>query len=401
MMHRWQKGQYQTVKAKVALNNVALRAEYEAAAHKLGLDAPLSIKTQMISMEYDFWKQHREDLPRTLQAHLKLGKQRKLLSTYFNPLLAQVREWPAKQFSAPLERDYEPLTVHPHLGVAFTETGRWSCWRPNLQNQPKSIRKMYRSPYEGHLLVSADYKSLEMYTAVEAMHQLGITGPLRKLLDEGGDIHANTAKLMGITRQEAKIANFALLGGMGVQAFHRYARSTGVDWGYLNALDIRTKWLEVFWDCAEFLQLFKIDPWNLKPDSMRRQGWLELNKIEPDNGEFITRWELGRKLNDGAIYVCTLPTGRTIPNRRFSQAANIFFQGLGADVISQAFHLCCCHGLRVCIIVHDSITVTAPKEEAENAGRLLAQCMQQAQQAVVQCGVKIPLPEYEIGDRWS
>jgi hypothetical protein len=400
MVRKW-KGEYQQVPAQASLNNTALRAEYSAAAQALGLEPPVSEKTKALSMEYDFWKQYREDLPQTLQVHLELGKQRKLLSTYFQPLLDKVREVPSAQFSAPLERDYEKLTVHPNMSVAFAETARWSCWRPNLQNQPKSIRGMYRAPYEGHVLVSADYKSLEMYTACQAMHRLGITGPLRKLLDEGGDTHQSTADLTGITRQEAKIANFGLLGGMGGRTFLKYARGMGMDWRLSDADRVRTRWLETFWDCAEFLQLFKIDPWNLMPDTMRRRGWLELNKIEPDNGEFVTRWELGRKLNEGRIYVCTLPTGRTIPNRRFAQAANIFFQGLGADVISLAYHHACCHRLQVCVVVHDSITITASKQEAENAGRVLADCMQQALSTVVDCGVEIPTPGFEIGEHWS
>jgi hypothetical protein len=394
-MHRVFKGHNQTCPVKWSLCETELREAYGAAADSVpGIGVPpMSEKTGKLSLEYDFWKEYKDLLPGPLQTHLELGKTRKLLSAFFEPMRRAAKD---------------RLIVHPHIGVAFADTGRWTCWRPNLQNQPKSIRHMYRSPVPGDVLVSADYKSLEMYTAVEAMHQLGITyGPLREVLDADGDTHTNTAVLMfgacdgkdDPRRKVAKICNFALLGGMGPTAFRKTARAAGLDWTLQNAADIRSKWFDTFHDCSAFLQLFRIDPWSLCPPVYHKKGWLELNSIPTE--PWPSRWELSHALNDGAVYSVRLPDGRVVPNRRYSQAANIFFQGLGADVVSLAFNNVCASGLKVCIVVHDSITVTTTPKSAEMAGHQLVREMQKAQQTVLPCGVKIPLPEFEVGEFWS
>lgn len=392
-MVRLYKGVTQRCAVKWSLNEKELRAAYGRAAEDLQLVPPTSEKTGELSIEYDFWKQHKDRLPEPLQTHLALGKQRKLLSTYFEPMKRAAKD---------------RLVVHPNIGVAFAETGRWTCWRPNLQNQPKSIRHMYRSPIQGHVLVSSDYKSLEMYTACEAMHHLGIqNGPLRQILDAEGDTHINTARMMfgecdgkdDPKRKIAKMCNFALLGGMGYATFLKNARAAGFDWTLAQATEIKDAWFRAFDDCQAFIDMFRIDPWTLRPPSYTKRGWLELSEIPTD--PMPSKWELSRALNDGAIYSVRLPDGRVVPNRRFSQAANIFFQGLGADVVSLAFNQACSQGLTVCIVVHDSITISAAPEDAEQAGGILVEQMKDAQERILQCGVKIPLPEYEIGENWS
>jgi DNA polymerase I-like protein with 3'-5' exonuclease and polymerase domains len=267
---------------------------------------------------------------------------------------------------------------------------------------------MYRSPIQGHHLVSADYKSLEMFTACEAMHRLGIqNGPLRQVLDAEGDIHINTARLLfgecngkeDPKRRVAKVCNFALLGGMGPPNFLKTARAAGFDWNLAKATEIREAWFRAFHDCAAFLGLFKIDPWSLRPPVYHKKGWLELNDIPTD--PWPSRWELSHALNDGAVYCVRLPDGRIVPNRRYSQAANIFFQGLGADVVSLAFNQACSQGLTVCIVVHDSITISAAPEDVDRAGGILVDQMKDAQERILSCGMKIPLPEYETGEYWS
>lgn len=686
-------GKYEAVEAVVTLPQAKLREEFARAADELGLrpgqpgatpaegEYPVSESGQL-SLDYRFWSPQRDELPEALRAYLRLGKARKLLSTYFRPL-----------------KESGATVVYPHVGIAFAETGRWAHYRPNLANQPKKIRDMYCAPPGYDLLVSADYKSLEMYTACEVMDRLGLGGgPLRKVLDSGGDVHRNTASMLfrkpsaevtDAERQAAKVCfhpevevltprgwvairelaaedtvaqywpgfgtldfaaptayihdsdrdlvelrseavsvrmtpdhrvyyeaygrprvgvaadvptkahrlrvagmlhtphrgsptldarrirqlvaiqadgsfshkrvrfgftklrkvqrfaelfgvpvpepvrgvytfsvprgplhgllddekcwvvaavlqlplalrqalvdemvywdgsqssprsftycsaiqrnrdavqaaavsvgrracqrglnvsiadrdwvsgksgftvepcgrsdvycvnvpssfllvrdkglvsvmgncNFSLLGGLGPRKFMRQGIQAGLDWDLAKATDIRARWFAAMTDCYEFLQLFRVDPWNACPPDWRRDAWLDLNGIPRD--PWPSRWELQNALAGGAVYEIRLPSGRILPNRRFSQGLNAFFQGLGAEVISHAFNRCCDEGLVVCIGVHDSLTVACKRADADLTGERLAAIMKVAEQDICSCGVAIPLPEVTVGEVWS
>lgn len=401
MIRTW-KGRTEAVGAVVKIPQTKLREEFARVADALGLHAaapgqvpvegqyPVSESGQL-SLDAKFWKPYREELPSGLQEYLALGKVRKLLGTYFRPLMETGAD-----------------RVYAHYMVGFAQTGRWSCFRPNLQNQPKKIRDLY-VPAEGHVFVSADYKSLELYCACEAFHRLGLGGgPLRQVLDAGGDVHRNTAALLfrkpaeEVTddeRQTAKIANFSLLGGLGPKKFRRMAIQAGLDWSLEQAADVRDRWFSAMTDCAEFLQLFRVDPWQAMPDGWRKAAWLDLNGVPSD--PWPSKWELQRGLADGAVYEVRLPSGRVVPNRRFSQAANCYFQGIGAEVITLAFTSLCAAGLEVAAVVHDSVTLQAPKERAQWAAGKLETILAEAEGAVCSCGVAIPVPEVLVSEVWS
>lgn len=404
MYRRW-KGSAQRVPAKGQLDLAALRRAYTVVAARLGLrpaepgappldtEYPTSAKTGGISLEYKFWKRYASELPDGLVHHLHYGKATKLLSTYLRPLAEAIgaQEWGR---------------VHPSVGIAMAETGRWTCWRPNLQNQPKALRGLYVAP-EGSVYVTSDYKSLEMYTLCEALHQLGLgNGPLRKVLDAGGDTHAQSAALLFQRRPEevtpeqrkaAKVANFALAGGLGPRKFATLARAAGLEWTLTQATEMRTRWLTTFWDVAAYLDQFRVNVWDLKPAWAQRAQWLEWLGLP--TFPWPSRFEISRKLS--GLFECVLPSGRVIPNRGFSQAANVFFQGLGAEVVTLAVLNCFKRGLRVAIAVHDSITIEARESAAESVKTALRAAMLDAQRLVCQCGVALPEPEIEVGRRWS
>lgn len=98
---------------------------------------------------------------------LKLRKQGKLASTYFNP---------------PESADGR---VHSHYLIHGTGTGRLSSANPNLQNVPKGPARAIYVPDDGHVFVSADYSQIEIRIAA-------ILAGEKKLLeafDAGVDIH--------------------------------------------------------------------------------------------------------------------------------------------------------------------------------------------------------------------
>ena len=83
--------------------------------------------------------------------------------------------------------------VHCSLNIN-TETGRLSCRRPNLQNQPALekdryfIRKAFQAP-PGRKLVVADYGQLELRILA---HMTGCTSMI-EAFESGGDFHSRTA----------------------------------------------------------------------------------------------------------------------------------------------------------------------------------------------------------------
>ena len=102
----------------------------------------------------------------------------KLLSTYINPL----QEQPDKNGR-----------IHCSMNLN-TETGRLSCRRPNLQNQPAGDKDVYqiRKAFiaePGNQLIVADYGQLELRILA---HMTNCTGMI-EAFKLGGDFHSRTA----------------------------------------------------------------------------------------------------------------------------------------------------------------------------------------------------------------
>ncbi|HEY4510837.1 MAG TPA: DNA polymerase [Candidatus Paceibacterota bacterium] len=143
-------------------------------------------------------------------SHRELGK---LLSTYID--------------SIPLLVD-GGKRLHTTFVQTGTTTGRLSSKDPNLQNIPiktdlgKAIRRAFiASP--GYTLVALDYSQIELRVAA----LLSGDTKLEAIFKEGGDIHtAVAAQVFAVDpkdvtydmRRQAKVINFGILYGMGVNA---------------------------------------------------------------------------------------------------------------------------------------------------------------------------------------
>lgn len=118
--------------------------------------------------------------------------------------------------------------LHAQFLQAGTTTGRMASNDPNLQNIPvktdsgRRIRTAFAAQ-KGYLLVAIDYSQIELRIAA------GLSGDkkLIKVFQEGGDVHAAVAsEVFGVTpehvdremRRRAKVINFGILYGMGVNA---------------------------------------------------------------------------------------------------------------------------------------------------------------------------------------
>ena len=144
---------------------------------------------------------------------LKHRELQKLLSTYIDTIPAQVGD---------------DGRLHAHFIQAGTTTGRFSSNNPNLQNIPiksergKNIRNAFVAQ-DGYLLASFDYSQIELRVAALMSQDSYFV----KAFEEGKDIHSAVAmKVFGVSeedvthdmRRRAKVINFGILYGMGVNA---------------------------------------------------------------------------------------------------------------------------------------------------------------------------------------
>lgn len=126
--------------------------------------------------------------------------------------------------------------LHTTLNQDGTTTGRFSSSNPNLQNIPvrdglgEVIRDAFVAP-KGRILMSFDYSQIEM----RVLAMLSGDPGLREIFQHGEDIHTSVAsrvfrvKADEVTkemRRRAKVINFGIVYGMGVNALKDNLGST-------------------------------------------------------------------------------------------------------------------------------------------------------------------------------
>jgi len=160
------------------------------------------------------------------------------------------------------------LTKDGRLHTTFlqtgTTTGRISSKDPNLQNIPikselgRAIRNAFVAP-PGKLLLTFDYSQVELRIAA----WLSKDEKLSEIFRQGEDIHAGVAaRVFNVPEKEvtyemrrrAKVINFGILYGMGVNALKD---SLGCD--RAEAQEFYTRYFETFGTLAEFLEKTRRD----------------------------------------------------------------------------------------------------------------------------------------------
>lgn len=162
-------------------------------------------------------------------AHVKLYTLiQKTLSTYIRVLL-----------------EARGLPIHAFFKSLGAATSRSSCGKPNLQNQPTKgdVRSLY-IPRPGHVFIACDYKTQELRTLAQVLYTLWGDNALarRYQQDPEFDAHQAMASNSGLSRQEAKAANFGFPGGLGFKRFVGYARGYGLDLTTQQAKEIKDAW---------------------------------------------------------------------------------------------------------------------------------------------------------------
>lgn len=140
----------------------------------------------------------------------------KILSTYVESILSHTGE---------------DGRIHAKFFQHGTTTGRFSSADPNMQTLPasgewgKAVRQGFVAP-KGFVFIGCDYSQIEL----RVLAMLSRDARLVESFEQGNDIHASVASLVfGVPqnevtpdmRRKAKVINFGIIYGMGVQALQK------------------------------------------------------------------------------------------------------------------------------------------------------------------------------------
>lgn len=250
--------------------------------------------------------------------------------------------------------------IRCHLNPLATDSGRFSCSEPNLQQVPSEhtapgMRACFR-PGPGYQFVIADYAQIELRVAA----QLAPCEALRELFRQGKDVHLATAstlsgkapgKVSAHERQLAKAVNFGFLFGMGAKRFSEYAqRSFGLELDQRAAEHARAAFFETFPG---------ISAWHRRIGALSRGG-------PPRPIEVRTVMGRSKRFEAGAF--------------SFNSALNIPVQGTAAEgfklAMSALYRALPALGARGVLVVHDEYIAEVPEANGEAARVLIAEIME-------------------------
>lgn len=256
--------------------------------------------------------------------------------------------------------------IRCHLDPLATESGRFSCANPNLQQVPNAhtapgLRACFR-PERGHAFVVADYAQIELRVAAHIAN----CDAMRTLFVQGQDPHRNTAATLRGCRPDqvtpgdrklAKAINFGFLFGMGAARFSSYAQqSYGLELSESQAKAAKSAFLSAYPGIAAW-----------------QQRTAALGQGPPSPVQ--VRTALGR--------IKHFPADAF----RFNAALNIPVQGTAAEGFKKAMlrlhrELPLKGGLGV-LCIHDEYIAQVPIQRAEELKALVVTVMEQEMQSVV------------------
>lgn len=270
--------------------------------------------------------------------------------------------------------------IHTTFKQTVTATGRISSVEPNLQNIPvrtdegRNIRRAF-IPAEGCVLLDGDYSQIEL----RVLAHLSGDEHLIKAFNEDEDIHTSTAsrvfnvpldKVDVQMRRAAKAVNFGIIYGIS-------------DFGLAANIGVSRR------QAGEYIK--------------------EYFQSYPKIKEFMDECVNSAKQNGYAQTIMgrrrPMPelTSSNYNTRTFGERAamNMPVQGSAADIIKAAM-IKTAHALRqkdlrsrLILQVHDELIIEAPQNEAEEAGILLRECMENVLK------LRVPLKvEVKSGKSW-
>ncbi len=372
---------------------------YEHAGHEFNINSP----KQLADVIYDELKVVPEKMKKTAGGARTTREEELVKLSPLHPVIADVLAYRELQKLLSTYIEKMPALIAPdgRLHAEFlqtgTTTGRMGCQNPNLQNIPiktelgRRIRTAFAAP-KGHVLVAIDYSQIELRIAA------GLSGDekLVGIFKSGGDVHsAVAAEVFGVPpelvdyemRRRAKVINFGILYGMGVNALKG---NLGPSVTREEAAQFLSEYFKNFAGIARFIEQTKAEA--------ARQGFTETI--------------FGRRRYFSG-FKSSLPGLRAQAER---MAVNAPMQGTQSDIIKlamvEADKLIEKKGWRdpsnssgqakakLVMQVHDELVYELDENIAEEAAREIRAVMERAAPTDKLSGVPI-LAEASIGKDWG
>lgn len=305
---------------------------------------------------------------------LRYRELQKLVSTYIDNLPGMVSE---------------DGRLRSTLLQTGTVTGRMASKDPNLQNIPvrtqesKAIRKAFVAG-KGNIIVAIDYSQIELRIAA----MLSGDQKLIEIFKNGEDVHAGVAsRVFGVEvdavtsdmRRKAKVINFGILYGMGVNALRA---NLGDDTSREEAQEFLNAYFNTFTRLAEYLEETK--------------GYARL--------EGCTKTMFGRRRHFPGI-TSSAPFIRAQAER---MAINAPVQGTAADAMRIAMNEVYAHlkkgntmdSVKMLMQVHDELVFEIDENVLDKEVKKLTEIMEGVLDDEQTHGVPI-LVDVEVGKSWG
>ena len=279
--------------------------------------------------------------------------------------------------------------LHAQFQQAGTTTGRMSSQNPNLQNIPtkteygRRVRAAF-SAEKGNLIVALDYSQIELRIAA------GLSGDkkLTRIFQEKRDVHTEVAsqvfnvppeKVDLEKRRRAKVINFGILYGMGVNALR-------VNLGESVTRDEAARFLSEYFNKFAGLAM-----------------WIERVKLDAARTGYTETLFGRRRYFSG--FRSLLPNLRSQAER---MAINAPLQGTQADIIKLAMIKAdeliekkdLRKKVRLILQVHDELVYEISKDKAESAAQDIRKIMESIVSEKELSGVPI-VAQVSIGENWG
>jgi DNA polymerase I len=265
--------------------------------------------------------------------------------------------------------------VHPVWGQTRSGTSRIYARQPAVQNVSRRLRYLF-VPAPGHVLIKADYSQAQLRILAHLSNDEGLI----RVFNEGGDVHRETARLLGIDRDLAKQVNFGICFGISAP---RLA-------GRINSEILKRN------------RALPVEERQVLVDAERAQAYIDqFHNRYPGVKEFFDReWKKLKELPQ-AGRVVRRPLGRirkfdSYPSKALERSFRVTWpQQIEADLIKTAMvrldRIFRRRGMgaRIVMMIHDALWVEAPHEEENEAGHLVERMMATAGELIVSLAVDV------------
>lgn len=318
-----------------------------------------SLDDEALLMLQDYCREHRKELAGLFDLVMDYRKWQKLKSTYLEGYLKYVN----------------PVTrcMHPDLMQLATETGRFACRRPNMQNIPQKgedpigIRNFIAAP-DGWSVMEIDYSQAE----IRLCAYLSQDKVLLDAYEHGTDVHAiTTAAVFGIPLEEA-------MDHSRPDYKHRRTVAKGTMFGIMYGIGGAGLSRNLYTNAGVTLSK---DQCNEYIDGI----------LKKYTGMAAWQLEMKAKANQCGYIETAMGRRRYLPGIRSSEygqrsmaermAINTPVQGLGADCLKHAMvvilpELVTRPYIRPILTVHDSLVFLVRDDKVDEASSLLKRCME-------------------------